>query len=73
MIQPSVYRRVFGTPEGRDVFADLCRLVEAMPPAVSGSAGMLIAHIGKMREIADVAESTKKKPPEQGIGRIEHG
>ncbi len=72
MTKPSLYREVFGSPQGREVFADICGYVERMDVTAPGSAGKLIAHIARMREINDPSVNGKV-PPKASGGRIQHG
>lgn len=72
--KPSLYREVFGSPQGREVFADMCAYIERMDVSQPGSAGKLIAHIARMREINDPAAANGKTPtPRAAGGRIQHG
>lgn len=73
MTKPSLYREVFGSPSGREVFADICGYVERMDVSQPGSVGKLIAHISRMRELND---PPAKEPPvlaRASGGRIKHG
>ena len=76
MIKPSQYRELFQSPTGREVFADLARIVRAMPSEHSGSAGQLIAHIVFWQTQADPPDPDKAREPRPAMkngGRIEHG
>lgn len=73
--KPSLYRHVFNSAEGREVFADICGYVERMDVSQPGSAGKLIAHIARMREMPDptaLQNGTVRQTRASG-GRIAHG
>lgn len=71
--KPSLYREVFGSPQGREVFADICGYVERMDVKEPGSAGKLIAHIARMREINNPTPNGTPRTTRASGGRIHHG
>ena len=70
--KPELYREVFNTPAGRQVFADICGYVERMNVAEPGSAGKLIAHIARMKDMPPAAAPVPRALRTTG-GRIAHG
>ena len=74
MTKPELYRQVFGSPEGREVIADICRYVETMNLEQPGSAGQLIAHIIRMINAPEQpVNGTKPRMTKASGGRITHG
>lgn len=72
MIKNTLYREVFNTPAGKQVFADICGYVERMNVSEPGSAGKLIAHIARMKDMPDAAPAEARTLRTAG-GRIAHG
>lgn len=72
MTKPDLYRIVFGTPEGREVFADMCAYVERMDVSGPGSAGKFIAHIARMKD-QPALPAPKPRAVRASGGRIQHG
>lgn len=72
--KPELYRRVFNTPEGKEVLGDLSRYVETMAYEKPGSAGVLIAHITRMINMPDAPVNGKAPITSRASGgRIQHG
>jgi hypothetical protein len=70
--KPELYREVFNSPAGREVFADICGYVERMNVSEPGSAGKLIAHIARMKD-QPAAAAPKPRVVRASGGRIAHG
>lgn len=74
MTRLELYRQVFGGPGGKEVLADLSMVVKQMPPAESGSAGRLLAHITYQLNQADPpAKDKATRGTRASGGRIAHG
>lgn len=72
MTRPDLYRQVFNSPEGREVFADICGYVERMDLSAAGSAGKLIAHMARMKDMPPAPIPVPRAVRAPG-GRISHG
>lgn len=72
MVKPEVYRRVFGSLEGREVMADLARQVQRMNLAEPGSAAKLFGYITEKVTTLD-APVPKPRLQRAAGGRIQHG
>lgn len=70
--KPELYHRLFTSPEGREVWADICGYVERMNVSEPGSAGRLLAHIARMKDMLPVPVPRPRAIPTPG-GRIAHG
>lgn len=74
MTRLELYRQVFNAPGGRDVLADLASVVKQMPPAESGSAGRLLAHITlQLNQPDPPAKDKATRGTRASGGRIAHG
>lgn len=73
MTRLELYRMVFNAPGGKDVLADLASVVKQMPPAESGSAGRLLAHITLQLNQPDPPAKKATRGTAASGGRIAHG